>query len=298
MSIGLAATQPASAIVVRDDQEAQAPAFAATNFPATGVVQLNGSFSGSGTLIGPRHVLTAGHISASRNLASDVVTFTVAGQLRTATQISVLSRNIFSGNDLAVYQLNAPVLGVTPATLYTGSRFDLLGTTVGVAGVGQGGAGSTGAIANTNGVARGGTNILDAIGLTLVDKDGNLLTDSDRLLYYDFDSPAVPTDSAPDPDNRLGSSAALPFEALTAPGDSGGGLYAFIGGQYHLAGVHSFVIEDADDIAFDYGEISASTSIEANLAFIQANIPEPTTLALLTLSLPLLLRRRPAQSKR
>ena len=287
----VAATAPASAIVIRDDRAGQAETFGQTTLDFTGAVRLNGVLSGSGTLISPRHILTAGHISASRNQPGDVVTVQIGGATRTVTTISVVSRNATGGDDIAVYELDAPITSVAPAPLYTGSRFALQGQTLAYSGVGRGGVGSTGAVGGTDGILRGGTNVADSLGLIVSDGNGGTTTYSDNIVFADFDQPG--TTQA---DNTLGSigSSTIPedLEIGTAPNDSGGGLFTLVNGQYQIAGVHSFVLLDGDGISFNYGDVPASTAIEANLGFIQAAIPEPASLMLLAVTAPLLLRRR------
>ncbi|MEK9661056.1 MAG: trypsin-like serine protease, partial [Alphaproteobacteria bacterium] len=88
-----------------------------------------------------------------------------------------------------------------------------------------------------------------------------------RVLLMDFDQPGDASESS------YGSTLPLDLEYLIAPGDSGGGLFAALGGVDYLIGVHSFGWGRLDgDPDSDYGDVSGHTRVSSFYDWINETI--------------------------
>ena len=140
----------------------------------------------------------------------------------------------------------------------------------------------------TAGTKRAGQNMIDA--------QGNGVTISSAILFADFDQPGVPGESV------VGSALPLALEYLSAPGDSGGGLFITQNSQTFLVGITSFGWGYRDDDAdSDYGDLAGFISTTAYAGWISSvtgvPIPEPGSGALLGLGMACwLLRKRRRRS--
>lgn len=254
----------------------------------------SGSYIASGVLISPEWVLTAAHVTGGTNYAGQgisnmnfslnteggVLSFAAAEWL-THPGWATTQGNLLAGYDVGLVRLSSSVTAVQAATLYLQETLAIQAGTI--VGYGATGTGLTGYGGGTSGTKRAGQNMIDAQG------DGETI--SSAILFVDFDRPGVPGESV------TGGNVPLPLEYLSAPGDSGGGLFITQNSQTFLVGVTSFGWGYTDGVAnSDYGDLAGFTSTTAYAGWISSvtgvPIPEPTSSSLLILSLVAWLRRR------
>jgi len=251
-------------ITIRDDVPDSSYLALATSpeYDPVGIYTSNGPYSGSGVLIAPDWVLLTAH---ELFLASSG-TFTINGMSYTSSQLISYPGwtygKVIDDYDLGLVHLSSPVVGVTPATLYTGSsEMGLTGTYVGF---GLTGTGLTGYQGSADFQKRACQNVLD----------GNF-NEPSVLLGSDFDNPHTTAD------NWWGDPTPLPLEGCVAPGDSGGGLFITIDSQTYLAGIIAFVAAVDGNANSDYGDLSGAGRVSAFVPWIESTIPEPPASALL-----------------
>lgn len=286
-------------IVIRDDIGLAASAAFAADPAFSGVVALSGC---TGVLIAPTTVLSARHCSptvggtvrfgANRNSP----TFSTSIQSVLFPIGGTPGSPLLNGGDVAILTLSAvvPASIATPFAL-TAATTELTGFTVVTLGYGGRGIGSTGAT-GSDGIRRGGTNVLDRYGAAV-----NTTTNiggTTNIFSTDFDNPTGTSNTL----GWLGSSAtATGFEATTAGGDSGGPLLFDNGGVWTLMGVLSGGTTSNSvygDISWWTGVAPFRTQIEAAGGVFIAVVPEPGTYVMMLLGLGLIgLRlRRSAQA--
>ncbi|CUU34355.1 Trypsin [Armatimonadetes bacterium DC] len=202
--------------------------------------------SGSGTVIANgRWVLTAAHVVYNNpNLV-----FQLGASTYTVQNVYIHPNynpsDLMYGGDIALLELSAPVVGVTPALINT--SFSPIGLNSISVGYGATGTGLTG-YTTYDGRRRGMTNVVDAY--------LSSYNNSTEWILSDFDHPTDSTYST------MGSSMATPFEGLVAPGDSGGPVFIQVGTNRYIAGVHSFIAAPLDYYPnASYGDIQASTNV-------------------------------------
>lgn len=219
-------------------------------------------YTGSATLIAPDWVLTAAHSLVAANSA----TFTINGNAYTSSELFLnpgwQNGNPLAGYDFGLVHLSSPVIGVTPATLYTGSAE--LGLTATFVGFGLTGTGLTGYRTLDN-RKRAFQNVIDG-------DFGN----PGVLLGCDFDNPHSAAD------NAFGDALPLGLEGSVAPGDSGGGVFLTLDSQTYLAGVISFVAGTDGSGNSDYGDVNGFGRVSAFTPWIFSTIPEPSVSMLLS----------------
>jgi len=212
----------------------------------------------SGTLIdspGNLWVLTAAHVLDSSSIGER--TFTLGSNSYSVVESDVYPKwngDLSRGYDIALAKLSDAPVGVTPATLYTGSsEAGLIGTFVGY---GMTGTGLTGAT-TFDSVKRAGQNAIDAFYRT-----GR----TSRMFGVDFDDPNGST-------QVYGDSAALELEYLTSFGDSGGGVYIDLDGSSYLAGVTSWGADyNGNGLDDDYGDVGGYIRVSAFTSWIDSVI--------------------------
>ena len=178
---------------------------------------------GTGVLIAPDIVLTSAHVLSG----ASSVGFDIDGVAYSATEWTIYApdkRRFGYPADAALVRLSEPVAGIDPAVRYTGNSLE--GMEAVMVGFGYGGTGSTGYDKTTDMILRGATNVIDKVSW------------SATRIYTDFDSPEA--SKCKWIGHLLGNDDPTSLEGALAPGDSGGGLFIDVEGEYQLAGIGSY----------------------------------------------------------
>jgi MYXO-CTERM domain-containing protein len=250
----------------------------------------------SGVLISPEWVLTAAHVVEGNDFLGaglNNMTFTLFSGMDSFVYTAMewiphpgwaaTSGNYFAGFDIGLVRLSTSVTGFQPAMLYPNDTLAVQAGTI--VGFGNTGTGLTGFQQGTFGTKRAGQNMIDAQG------DG--VTISSGILFSDFDHPDDLSESL------IGDSAPLALEYLSAPGDSGGGLFITEGANTYLLAITSFGwgYTDGNPDA-DYGDLAGFTATRPFQAWIETTtaVPEPGTwaAAVLLVAAAVVVRRRRA----
>jgi hypothetical protein len=241
--------------------------------------------SGGGTML-----LTAGHcvseLDGGGNLVlADSVTatfFTGGGTFSYTSSNYTLppgwTGDFNGGSDLALVRLD----GVTGLTGYDILSDAVYFGDVVLAGYGYGGHGSAGWTLGF-GTLRAGENTYEPV-----------FWNVNGLPYaYDFDNLIAANDALCVVAGVCNTGLGQGREALTAPGDSGGPTFAFIGGEYYIVGVHSFIAtfgmaggDINNSLNGTFGEMAGDTRIGEYANWIDAQlVPEPGSCFLVGLGL-------------
>jgi hypothetical protein len=285
-------------IVIRDDVGLAASATFAADPAFSGVVSISGC---TGVLIAPTTILSArpcsptvgGTVRFGTNRNSP--TFSTSIQSVLVPGGGTSGSPLLNGSDVAILTLSAVVPGgiATPFAL-TDATTELTGFDVVTLGYGGRGIGSTGAT-GSDGIRRGGTNVLDRYGAA-VNTTTNIGSTS-NIFSTDFDNPAGTSNTL----GWLGSSTlATGFEATTAGGDSGGPLLFNNGGVWTLMGVLSGGTTSNSvygDISWWTGVAPFRSQIEAAGGVFISVVPEPGTYGLMLLGLVLVGARLRSQAR-
>ena len=208
----------------------------------------------------------------------------------------------FNGFDVALIQLDAVAHVAVPNYLLNRTVAELNKNVVHV-GYGNRGHGPTGQVGGTSGTKRAGLKEWEEQGLGNRGVGG--ITNNSTMLTDDFDSGAVANDAF---NFFFGDAVDVGFgadEVGVSQGDSGGPGFLQDGATWKIAGVHSHGLRlaaagggassDVDAVLnFSWGEFGVDARVrDANiLSWIDRTIPEPASLALLLMGLPLAIRRR------
>lgn len=257
----------ASAVVIRDDVPDLHYRMAASEFPA--LVDLPGE--GHGVLIAPQWVVTAAHAISGQHSVDAVV---VGGTPQAVSRVFIhpgyrkppqemIDAALTSGDweaffeivaasdDIALIQLSESIQDIAPARIYDDEAFGKIVRIVG--------RGATGTGANGHPVH--GPNRTDL-------RHGfNQITVSEgRWIGYVFDKPPQ----------------ALPLEAVTGSGDSGGPILVAVGDEWHVAGIAAWKRAEVHGTSIypgRYGETSYGVRLGHYVDWIEATIEATASMA-------------------
>jgi hypothetical protein len=235
---------PVHAIVVRGDAPAEAALSEPAEFPAV-VSLLDGR--AVGTVIADEWILTAAHVAAAVNTDSIVA---IDGQTRRIVEVVLhpswdAERVGQPGvTDLGLLRLNAPLRPSPAVVPYRGCQE--LGMVIDIVGWGRTGDGRDPVLVKDHQFRRG----------------QNRITALAPRLRFRFDSPE--------------SGNALPLEAVSGPGDSGGPAFVMRNGALYLVGVSSFQQDEASPGL--YGVIENYERVSDHVHWIDTVTDVPTAI--------------------
>jgi len=240
---------PVHGLTIRDDRtQSQYVALADSEPYVMGGMVYSSSEIGSGTLISPHWVLTAGHVVDT----SGAVTQTFITTYGYGYDASPTRRYVDPNADIGLLYLPETAYEIynhrdfTYPTLYTSSLGSELGQSCVIEGAGDTGTGSAG-ITTGPGTIMAGTNVVSDI--------------NPNVLFVDFTNPST--------------GQATDLEAGPSYGDSGGGLFITKNGVTYLAGVQSFGYANDGDFDSSYGDGGGYVRVSSQLAWIQSIIGIP-----------------------
>lgn len=277
----------ASASTIRSDRNDADYIALGNQFANVGELHSNIGW-GSGTLIAPNWVLTAGHMFGG----SPSGTINFGGTWYTIDSVSIFPSWDIGKNDLSLAHLSTSVSGIAPAAIWGGGLTEVSKDATSV-GFGIGGNGDTGDTLSY-GTKRGFENVIDGY-------DQKIWGFDYHGLLLDFDKPDGSTNTF----SMLGSSSApRNLEGCATPGDSGGGLFVNLLGHQTLVGVTSYVSWEgvdpwasrANNTYGYYGDVNGYSRVSDSAAWITSitgvqAVPEPASLVALGAGALALLKR-------
>ncbi len=237
--------------------------------------ETNGWLRGSGVLIHPEWVLTAGHNLVWWIDPVSEVRFYTGTDIGEADHIVCAdawfvhpdwipgTQEGGTGVDLGLIHLSEPITDITCAEVFHGE--DERGTLLHMAGYGKYGWASTGPV-DLDYLRRGWDNIAADFG----GDPGFLLVESQYWLA-EFG----------------GVEGNLPLEGHGAPGDSGSGCFAYIDGRYQLVGINAFAWG-----GFGLGSETGAIRTSLYTDWVDTYVPEPVAALLFAAAAPWILCRR------
>jgi hypothetical protein len=264
------------------------------NFPdlsPVGLVQSGKGFIGTGTLISPTIVVTAGHVlrgsyKAKAPVASEW-TFSLGSDSLKPTETYSVSEVILHpgwtarlsyeggigdgdvlGLDLALLRLDLPVTGVTPARFNAGDS-ELIGSRVILAGYGSIADGKRGVTSVDNFDRLAGENTLDRV-VETVNASNVPQAYRGGLLGVDFDSPdeffnALGSKASLIDFLGAGSSSSTPLPYEAAEGDSGGPAFVRMNDVWKVVGTVSYGTESSV-----YGDVTVYTRLASQSVWVRS----------------------------
>lgn len=254
-------TSPAHAVVIRHDVDDANYRIAASEFPAL----VDMPYEGHGVLIAPQWVVTAAHTVPTGSSLKKVV---INGEARDVERVIIhpgyrpppqhlidqtmatgeavlILAHLAASDDIALIELKEPVQDVEPVELYQGN--DEFGQNVKF--IGKGATGTA-----TEGHSPSGPN------RTELRQGYNKVTSANNQWFcYQFDD----------------GPAALPLEAVTGNGDSGGPVLIENDGNWVLAGMMSWKLVNGDVRTTrpgQYGQVNCNVRLSHYRAWIESEI--------------------------
>ncbi len=211
-----------------------------------------------GVLIAPKWVLTAQHFVKDTSVWKFGDAFYKTKRIIRHPEIKPNAQETqWTGRDMALVELEAPVLNIAPARRYYGAKE--LGQTITKIGYGYTGNGKTGMDDPRKQLKLGGQNVVDAIGGTFENREF-----STNVMVCDFDSPETAKF------NHFGAATPLELEIGGSKGDSGGGVFMAHNGQMVLVGI----VSGALNREIKYGSVMALARVSTANKWIDSIIEE------------------------
>lgn len=199
----------------------------------------------TGILVSSKWVLTAAHFVADSSVWKFGENFYHTRRIVKHPKFATLTQEAqFDGWDMALVELEKPVLDVKPAVRYRGNKE--LGRTITKLGYGLLGNGHEGMAKSRVQEKLGGQNVIDAIGGIFEDREF-----SNSVMVCDFDDPENSEL------NQFGSPIPLELEISGSKGDSGGGIFMDESGTTVLVGT----ISGALSRQIKYGAVLSMTRV-------------------------------------
>jgi hypothetical protein len=210
----------------------------------------------AGVLISKRWILTAAHFPNDISVWSFGSSFYRTKRIIRHPKLEPGATEAqWNGWDLALVELDRPVMDVQPAVRYRGH--EEVGAVVTKIGYGYVGDGLSGLKTPAVQERLGGENVIDAAGGTVESRQFGA-----DALVFDFDSPVDGKN------NRFGSAEPLSHEIGGSKGDSGGGVFMQQGGQWQLVGI----VSGALNRHIRYGSMAALARVSSANAWIDSVI--------------------------
>lgn len=209
-----------------------------------------------GILISPKWVLTASHFLQDTSFWKFGDRFYKTKKIILHPELKPDAEETqWNGWDMALIELEEPVLDIAPAKRYYGNKE--LGQIITKVGYGYIGNGKTGMDTPRKQLKLGGKNVVDAIGGTFENREF-----STNVMVCDFDSP----ESAEY--NYFGSPIPLELEIGGSKGDSGGGIFMKENGKTFLVGI----VSGALNRQIKYGSVMALARVSTANEWIDSVI--------------------------